>query len=254
MFYFVAFDEPWKQGDDGWGLFNKDRQARYAIQAINPNNSPAGGATWVWAPGALTDADALFFRPPVVNTAITENKYTLYTDVAPGASEVRPTGLSWDAFDGTTAARNEFSPNFGPGDAANGLEITPQPASFGWGLVRQSPTAATDNLSNYAASGALKFWIRTTYPGKIEIGIGTDTPDREPQEAYLQLQPGDFGYCNTGAWCQVTIPLQDFIAKNPRLDLSLVLSRFIIADVYSRTGNAPGSTVKLTLDGIHWSR
>jgi exo-beta-1,3-glucanase (GH17 family) len=254
IFYFVAFDEQWKQSDDGWGLFNKDRQARYAIQTLNANNSPAGSATWVWAPGALTDADALYFRPPVVNTAITADKYTLFTDVAPGASEVRPTGLSWDAFDGNTAARNEMSPIFGPGDAANGLEITPQPASFGWGLVRQSPTAATDNLSGYAANGKLNFWVRTTYPGKLEIGISTDTQDRDPQEAVLQLQPGDFGYCNTGAWCQVSIPLQAFIAKNPKLDLSLVLTRFLISDVYSRTGNAPGNTTKVYLDGIHWSK
>jgi exo-beta-1,3-glucanase (GH17 family) len=256
VFYFVAFDEQWKQGDDGWGLFDKERRARYAIQAINPNNSPAGGATWVWAPPTptFTDADALYFKPPVVNAAITADKYTLYTDVAPGASEVRPTGLTWDAFDGNTAARNELSPNFGPGDAPNGLEITPQPASFGWGLVRQSPTAATDNLSNYAAAGKLNFWVRTTYPGKIEIGISTDTQDREPQEAVLQLQPGNYGYCNTGAWCQVSIPLQDFIAKNPKLDLSLVLTRFLISDVYSRTGNAPGNTTKVYLDGIHWSK
>jgi exo-beta-1,3-glucanase (GH17 family) len=254
IFYFVAFDEQWKQSDDGWGLFNKDRQARYAIQALNANNSPAGGATWVWAPGNFTDADALSFRPPVVTAAITADKYTLYTDVAPGASEVRPTGLTWDAFDGNTAARNEASPNAGPGDAPNGLEITPQPASFGWGLVRQSPTAATDNLSGYAATGKLNFWVRTTYPGKMEIGISTDTQDREPQEAVLQLQPGDYGYCNTGAWCQVSIPLQAFIAKNPKLDLSLVLTRFLISDVYSRTGNAPGNTTKVTLDGIHWTK
>ena len=160
----------------------------------------------------------------------------------------------WDAFDGNTAARNEASPNFGPGDATNGLEITPQPASFGWGLVRQSPTAATDNLSSYAATGSLNFLISTTYPGKIEIGISTDNQDREPQEAILQLQPGDYGHCNTGAWCQVSIPIPVFIAKNPKLDLSLVLSRFLISDVYSRTGNAPGSTVKLNLDTIHWSK
>ena len=70
----------------------------------------------------------------------------------------------------------------------------------------------------------------------------------------LQQQPGNYGYCNTGAWCQVSIPLADFIAKNPRLDLSLVLSRFIISDVYPRTGNAAGSTARLTLDGIHWSK
>jgi len=268
VFYFVAFDEQWKQGDDGWGLFNKERQARYAIQAVNPNNSPAGSATWVWAPGTCSDANALRFVPPVVNPAITAGKYVLYSDTPSGASDVRPTGLRWDAFDGTTAARNEFSPNFGPGDGANGLEITPQPASFGWGLLRQPGPGpvdacsnvpapligATDNLSGYAATGKLNFWISTTYPGKIEIGISTDTQDRDPQEAYLQLQPGNYGYCNTGAWCQVSIPLQDFMAKNPKLDLSLVLARFIIADVYTRTGNAPGSTAKLTLDGIHWSK
>ncbi len=268
VFYFVAFDEQWKQGDDGWGLFNKDRQARYAIQAINANNSPAGSATWVWAPGTCSDASALYFVPPVVKTAITASKYVLYSDAAAGASEVRPTGLRWDAFDGNTAVGNPASPNFGPGDAGNGFEITPSPASFGWGLLLQPGSGpvdacsrfpvplngATDNLSSYAATGTLNFLINTTYPGKIEIGISTDTQDRDPQEAVLQIQPGNYGYCNTGAWCQVSIPLKDFVAKNPKLDLSLVLSRFIISDVYSRTGNASGSTAKLYIDGINWSK
>jgi exo-beta-1,3-glucanase (GH17 family) len=254
VFYFEAFDEPWKQGDDKWGLFNVQRQARYAIQAINADNSPAGTATWIWESGSYTDADAVYFVPAVVKPAITENRYTLYTDLAPGASEVRPTGLDWDAFDGNTVLAPEVSTAYAPGDATRSIEITPTPASFGWGFLRQSRSGVTDNLSGYAASGTLNFWISTTYPGKIEIGIGTDTQDREAQEAYLLLQPGNYGYCNTGAWCQVSIPLQDFIAKNPKLDLSLVLSRFIISDVYSRTGNAPGSTAKLNLDGIYWSK
>ena len=42
---------------------------------------------------------------------------------------------------------------FGPGDADRSLEITPRPASYGWGLLRQSPTAVTENLSGYAATG-----------------------------------------------------------------------------------------------------
>ena len=254
IFYFEAFDEPWKQGDDKWGLFNKDRQARYAIQAINSNNSPAGSATWVWEAGAYTDADAVYFQPPVVKTAITENRYTLYTDNAIGASEVRPTGLFWDAFDGNTAIAPEVATNFAPGDAPHSIEITPVPAGFGWGFLRQPHDGTTDNLSNYATTGTLNFWISTTYPGKIEIGISTDTQDRVAQEAYLQIQPGNYGYCNTGAWCQVSIPISAFVAKNPNLDLSLVLSRFVISDVYSRTGNAPGSTAKLYIDGIYWSR
>jgi len=254
VFYFEAFDEPWKQGDDRWGLFNKDRQARYAIQAINANNSPAGSATWVWEPGTYTAADAEYFKPAVVNPAITANRYTLYTDNAIGASEVRPTGLFWDAFDGNTATAPEVATAYAPGDATNSIEITPKPAAYGWGFLRQSHTGVTDNLSNFASTGTLNFWISTTYPGKIEIGISTDTQDREPQEAFLQIQPGNYGYCNTGAWCQVSIPLKDFVAKNPKIDLSLVLIRFAISDVYSRTGNAPGSTAKLSIDGISWAK
>jgi exo-beta-1,3-glucanase (GH17 family) len=254
--YFEAFDEPWKQGDDKWGLFNVQRQARYAVQAINATNSPAGSATWVWEPGSYTDTDALYFRPAVVNTAVSEARYVLYTNAAPAAGEFRPTGLRWDAFDGTTAAAPEVSNDYAPGDAANSLRITPQPASYGWGLLRQSPTEQTDNLSAYAATGTLNFSIRTTYPGKIEIGISTDTQDRVAQEAFLQIQPGNYGYCNTGAWCQVSIPLKDFVAKNPQLDLSLVLSRFIISDVYARTGKANNSaiTTPLNIDAIYWAK
>jgi hypothetical protein len=260
--YFEAFDEKWKQADDGWGLFNKDRQARYAIQAINANNTPAGSATWVWEAGSYTDADAKYFQPAVVNAAITASEYVLYSDAAPGASEVRPTGLFWDAFGYTdptgkfiaTAAYPEVTSAYGPGDAAHSIEITPQPLGYGWGFLRQPHDGSTDNLSNYAATGTLNFWISTTYPGKIEIGIITDTQDRVGQEAYLQIQPGNYGYCSTGAWCKVSIPIKDFVAKNPQLDLSLVLGRFVISDVYSRTGNAPGSTAKLVIDNVRWSK
>jgi exo-beta-1,3-glucanase (GH17 family) len=268
VFYFEAFDEPWKQGDDKWGLFNVQRQARYAIRALNPNNSPAGSATWVWEPGTCSDAGALYFVKPEVKLEIATDKYVLFSDMAAGASEVRPTGLRWDAFDGATAIGNPASPSHGPGDAGNGFEITPRPASFGWGMLLQPGpgpidpcnnlpvplNGATDNLFAYRTTGTLNFWVSTTYPGKIEVGISTDTQDREPQEAMLQLQPGNYGYCSTGAWCQVSIPLRDFVAKNPKLDLSLVLARFIISDVYSRTGNAPGSTARVAIDGIHWAK
>lgn len=145
---------------------------------------------------------------------------------------------------------------FGPGDASNSLRITPQPASYGWGLLRQSNTGGTENLSAFATGGSINFQISTTYPGAIEIGISTDTQDRETQEAYLQLQPGDYGYCNTGAWCTVSIPLSAFAAVNPRIDLSLVLLRFVIADRYAITGkpNNAGYTDTIYLDAIRWSR
>jgi hypothetical protein len=76
------------------------------------------------------------------------------------------------------------------------------------------------------------------------------------QEAYVQIGNGDYGYCNTGAWCNVNIPLAAFKAVNPKLDLSLVLSRFIIADRYEFTGKPLNSniTTKLNIDGVYWSK
>jgi exo-beta-1,3-glucanase (GH17 family) len=54
-FYFEAFDEPWKGMDDGWGLFDVDRFAKYVIWEQFPERKPAG------AP-AYTDADAVHYK------------------------------------------------------------------------------------------------------------------------------------------------------------------------------------------------
>jgi exo-beta-1,3-glucanase (GH17 family) len=36
LFYFAAFDEPWKQADDNWGLWDADRQPKYALSRRDP--------------------------------------------------------------------------------------------------------------------------------------------------------------------------------------------------------------------------
>ena len=70
VFYFEAFDEPWKQSDDKWGLFNVNRQARHVVQALQP-----ASASWVVEPGSYKDSDALYFVPPVVNTPLDAARY-----------------------------------------------------------------------------------------------------------------------------------------------------------------------------------
>ncbi len=103
---------------------------------------------------------------------------------------MRAAGLFWDAFDGNTAVVPRRSPTaFAPGDADAQHRDHAGTGRYGWGFLSQSRDESTDNLSGFAATGRLNFWISTTYPGKIEIGISTDTQDREPQEAYLQIQP-----------------------------------------------------------------
>jgi hypothetical protein len=267
IFYFEAFDEPWKGGDDKWGLFNVQREARYVIQGLNPPS-----ATWRYEvvtsnattmlqdtnnDGVFTFADAVFFTPPVPKTAFAANKYTLFSD-APGA--VVATGLNLNAFDGSTAPRADVpvSPAQPPlsADGTVAREITPAPKDYGWGLLYDAPNYGSENLKSFEATGAITFLVKTLYPGKIEIGISTDTVTGDVQETYLQIGSGDFGYQNDGNWHLVSIPLQSFLAVNPKLDLSLVLTRFAIADRYSFTGKSLNSniTTKIQIDGIQWSR
>jgi len=245
IFYFEAFDEPWKLSDDGWGLFNKDRQARYVIQNLYPQN--------IWENASLTDADAVYFVPPTINPDFAGNAFTLYSD-APGASLV--TGYNLDAFDGFTAPRNlaDTTISAAPGDGAVSMRITPAPAGYGWGLLYNPQTGGT--TQNLSAFSAVNVWVNTTYPGRIEIGLSTLDADGNGQEAFVQIGNGEYGYCNTGTWCQVSIPLQAFRAVNPSLDFRLVVNPFYIADRYSFTGKASGSNIRvpLNIDGISWTR
>ena len=247
IFFFQAFDEPWKQGDDGWGLFNKDRQARYVLQSLG-----TCGVTWACEPGSYTLASAVKWELPTLAPAVTANRYTLYSE-ATVAGEARATGLRWDPF-----ALTGYADVAGgaPGDGGTSFEITPTPVDFGWGLFQYSGTGVTENLSGFA-NGRLNFAVKSdSYPGKIEIGISSDTDDRDGQEAFLQIGPSDYGYCNTNNWCQVSIPVSAFLAANPKLDLRYVNFRFIIADRFSFTGKPLNTTglPKIRVDGIHWAK
>jgi exo-beta-1,3-glucanase (GH17 family) len=246
IFYFQAFDEPWKQGDDGWGLFNANRQARYVVQSLG-----TCGVTWTCEAGSWTLADAVKWEAPVIAPAVNATRYTLYADAAvPG--EARAAGLRWDPF-ANTAYRDAAGAGAPDGGAA--FEITPNPVDYGWGLFQRAANDSTENLSAYA-NGFIRFSVRSDgYPGKIELGISTDTEDRDIQEAFLQIAPGEYGYCNTNAWCEVAVPVSAFLAKNPKLDLRLVKFRFIIADRFSMTGKPLSLTglPNIRIDGLNWS-
>ena len=54
-FYFEAFDEPWKTSDDGWGLFDTNRNAKYAMWNKFPDLTPTGAMPY-------SAADALYFK------------------------------------------------------------------------------------------------------------------------------------------------------------------------------------------------
>jgi hypothetical protein len=252
IFFFQAFDEPWKQGDDGWGLFNANREARHAVQSLG-----TCGVTWACESPRYTAADAVSWVAPVVAEAVDAPRYTLYADT-PVTGEVRATDLGWAPFgssSGNTVSSRDSTAGEPSADGGVHLEITPTPADYGWGLFLFSTTGATENLSAFAG-GHLNFKVRSdSYPGRIEVGLSSDTDDRDIQEVFLQIGPGDYGYCNTNQWCQVSIPVSAFVAANPKLDLRLVNFRVVIADRFEFTGKPLNLTglPQLRVDDIHWT-
>ena len=251
IFYFEAFDEPWKQGDDKWGLFNVQRQARYVVKNFFPASRWVVGDATEPATASLTDASAIYWKAPTINPAVTQSRYVIFADTV-GPSDLREAGLQFDPFV-KTFWQSVADP--APGDGPQSLEIDPLPEVWGWGMLYHSRSGTTTNLSNFA-TGSLNLHVKTTYPGRLEIAILSDTAERGPAQAYVQLGNGDHGYCNTGQWCKVTIPVSAFLAANPQLDLSIVTGRFVIADRYAFTGKASGANVstKIKIDAVYWSR
>lgn len=277
IFYFEAFDEQWKSSDDKWGLFNKNREARYVIQSANANNSVIENCTltssnssfinncqWKWESGTYSDSDAIYFVPPVVNNPISQSKYTIFADTRTPAAEFRADDLypdlQWAAFDGGVSGGTAYptvSTGSAPSDTGGNanIQITPNPRDYGWGLLFFSTTSKTENLSQFA-NGSLNFSVKTAYQQKIEIGISTDTELEGAVESFLQISNGQYGYCNlTSTWCNVSIPVQDFVKANPKLDLRFVLSRFVIADRFSVTKNTLKTGLPVVnIDNIYWSK
>lgn len=257
--HFSAFDEPWKQGDDKWGFFTVDRKARFVVKDLYPQALWLGAGAGEPATESVTVNDAVYFVPLAVNPAVTASHFTLYADAAT-AGEQRYAGARWDAFGnnagGVTADYPPDVTTWAPVDAGESLRITPLPAADGyWGLLRHNAGTATVNLSGFA-SGTLNVWMKTlAYPGKIEIGIASDTENRSGAEAYLQLSPGQYGYCTNDSWCLVSIPIAEFTRVNAKLDLRAVTLPFIIADRFNITGKAKGTPLPIVhVDGIYWSR
>lgn len=256
--HFEAFDEPWKQGDDKWGLFNVQRQARCVAQALNASLTPAAGS--------CAPTEALYYRPTGSGEAITANRYTVYAEVAT-AGEARtntPVLNAWE--NGTTANAVEVGESSGDGTLA--MQINPTPQPWGWGMTWSESGSEVD-LSNFQGEAArLNFRVKTTYAGQIEVGFLTgSTADGTAWDVYRAISPGQYGYNNDGQWHLVSIPVADLIARGAmafgmtdptlsRLQMNRVSNVFVLADRYGVTGKGDNANVRtpILIDDIHWTR
>lgn len=256
IFYFEAFDEPWKAtanpgfNDDHWGLFDVNRKARYVVQNLY--------AASQWAPGSYTLADAVF-APTVVSQVITANRYTVYADAVTAGEAIAPVA-QWFGFDSPpNAFAGEGNDATLAAEGARFMELGPAPSTavgkdYGWGVLTVTAPPRVD-LSPFLANGKLNFSIKTTYPGKLMFGFGTPVAGAVFVVASNTNADG-YGYINDGTWRRVSIPISAFTAAGAKFDLTKVTSTLVVADVYDRTGNTGtrGNTTKVFIDAVYWSK
>ena len=254
IFYFEAFDEPWKAtanpgfNDDNWGLFNVSRQARYVVQSLYSSSQ--------WEPGSYTLADAVF-APTVVSQVISANRYTVYADAVTAGEAIAP-AAQWFGFDSPpNAFAGEGSDATLAAEGLHFMEIGPAPSTaigkdYGWGALTVTTPPRVD-LSQFQTSGRLNFSIKTTYPGKLMFGFGTTQAGAVFVVASNTNADG-YGYVNDGNWHQVSIPISAFTAAGNAFDLTKVTNTLVVADIYDKTLNARGSTTKVFIDAVYWSK
>ena len=263
IFTFSAFDEPWKGSDDKWGLFTKDRKARFAVHDLYPSGIreplPTDSA-----------AAAAVYYPDIANVKVTTNRFTLLTD-ATNASEVRLTNFDLYGWDSPANAYGYVldAPAGVAYEGSNYLKIVPAPnttsdasKNYGWGFFVK-PKSNEFDLSEFA-NGSLNFRIKTTYAGKLEIGFLTGS-GTTGFDVYLAVSSGQYGYVNDGTWRQVTIPISVLRAAGKpsygnesnaaaTYNLQKVTQPFVVADRYDKTMNTRFQTTEIFLDEIYWSK
>ena len=257
VFYFEAFDEPWKSSDDKWGLFNVNREARYVVQSLYAKAQytwESVGTAVCKLPLGCTTADAVY-APTVVDTVIKANRYTLYAD-AVTAGETVATPSQWFGFDSpANAFAGEGSDAALAAEGLHFMEIAPAPNPanlYGWGILSSNNTQA--DLSQFGSAGRLNFRIKTTYPGKLMFGFLSKGGD--VFKVVSNSNADGYGFINDGQWHQVSIPISAITAGTAPFDLSKVTSGFVMSDIYDTTGNTAikGNTTKIFIDGIYWSK
>ena len=272
--YFQAFDEDWKGSDDKWGLFNKNREARCAIQSRYAQAAGFGYESFNCNQSAL-------YAPTPTTIDTSGTRFTVYANAVPsGATAPVATGTDWFGMDPvSTAAVGEYESDgitpvvgvtvVGTNENANGIVVNPRPNANNWGwgtLVAPANGAAAIDLTAFEATGNLNFSIKTTYQGKLEFGFIMGSGDTT-YTAFMPIEVGDYNYNNNGQWVNVSIPIREIKKFGARgydqrylassvYNISKVTNPFVILDDWAATGNTHLRTniPSIYIDNIYWSR
>jgi exo-beta-1,3-glucanase (GH17 family) len=243
IFHFEAFDEPWKEADDKWGLFNVKRQARLVVQHLYPRE--------LWEPGNYRLSDAVYVTPITIRTVVSAQRYEVPVDVLKSGGKQRMAAAWKTSTKAATVSRS---------DRGSGVALSLQEGAAKWRAHVPVPKNQADDLSAFAL-GTLNFRIRTTAVTPLEIGFDVGSvSEGSALAARMPIVSGEYGYINDGAWRDVSIPIDKIrwhvAAKEKvglsRIDLRRVTSPFVIAG-HSVEAPKTGRS-QISLDGVHWAR
>jgi exo-beta-1,3-glucanase (GH17 family) len=274
--FFEAFDEPWKSGDDGWGYFNVDREAKYIVYSNSEWFDPA---TMTKADDVdYTASDAAYYVAPLlpleVDGNVTDTFYIFADDVSGGYdgqlwdedenSIPESVNLLWESWEsnstGTCDVENATA-NSEDTEAGSSTDtvavITPDPLGWGWGMMALLDPQGFD-LSDFAA-GNLRFRMKTSYTGTIEVGLQTGlSGDNDSMDWLVLIDPesNSYGYLNDGAWHDIVIPIADlntvkklsYSMSGPGAGLEKVFVPFVVAD-----RDTPIDSADIWIDQVRWT-
>ncbi|BEU01965.1 hypothetical protein OAG1_07650 [Agarivorans sp. OAG1] len=249
LFFFQAFDEPWK-GDESnpghsekhFGLIDIDGNVKYLawdkVETLNSAGLTRGDVSSFTASfgGDFDTLMATILPPPYapVVTPPEEGEFVvLNTALYEGA-----VAYGWDS-PATAWA--------GVDDATGVLTIASDPATakdWGWGAGVGIP----GQTSNLSSSTQITFEIK----GDAAYGfyLGFQTTASGGTNHWVRFNDGQ-GYTLTDQWVEHTISLSSF-SNFAAADLSVVNSPFTIADLYAESGGSAPTLSNIEIRNISW--
>ncbi|HET9821926.1 MAG TPA: hypothetical protein VFQ16_08880 [Burkholderiaceae bacterium] len=236
IFLFEAFDEPWKEADDKWGLFDVQRRARCVLRARVP--------AALWAPEDCAPERAAYVTPLVIRRTVTAPRTTAWA----GGARRGAAAATWTSPEGGAVVR-----------AGRSARIDPPAREGRWSVMLQVPDDRADDLSAFAG-GRLEFRLRTREARPFEIGFHVGSASEgSALRAWVSVADGQHGHRADGAWHRVSIPiasLRQAVAEREkvgltRIDLQRVTAPFVIA---ARRGAGDGPPRPIEIDDVHWVR
>jgi exo-beta-1,3-glucanase (GH17 family) len=212
IFYFEAFDEQWKGTDDGWGLWDISRQARYALCGL-----PAGEAC-----NSDVYAGAGYYDPPPFSTITFDSPDVDYTFLG---------------FAGAEDSQKVTDPAGGTNLVARVNRSTGSLFYAGTVVGTVGPTVGIVPLTSTDTRMTVKVYSPAAgIPVRLKLVRAKDDPNNPSNKVETEVLT-----TAANAWETLTFDFATPVPGTPALNTSLKYDQLVIFFNFGATGAAAGA-------------